>query len=166
MKCIVSKWQEKEGNELTANDLVRVNSNKPEFGSLMLISQSVSLSSGFLNKRNIVGFVTGRVEDLKEVIKSFNLKEGTDYSVAVGPHRIVTLEKMESELTDADLGFRDKINPTTGEVLKKNGSSIQWKTEVVAEGSDLSDRYIEHDRVVVVDPAVAEFTGEAADKKQ
>ena len=160
MKCIVSKWQEKEGNELTNNDLIRINTNKPEFGSLMLISQSVSLSNGFLNKRNIVGFVTGRIEDLKEVIKSFGLKEGSDYSVVVGPHKIVTLEVLESELTDADLGYREKINPTTGEVLSKDGDAIHWKTEVVAEGSDLTDKYIEHDREVVVDEAVAEFQKE------
>jgi len=167
MKCIVSKWQEKEGNELTANSLVRINTNKPEFGSLMLISQSVSLSNGFLNKRNIVGFVTGRIEDLKEVIKSYGLKEGSDYSVAVGPTKIVTLEVLESELTDADLGYREKINPTSGEILSKDGDNIHWKTEVVAEGNDMSDRYIAHDREpVTADAAVAEFTGEAAEKKQ
>jgi hypothetical protein len=166
MKCIVSKWEEKDGaNKLTANGLIRINENKPEFGSLMLISQSVSLSNGFLNKRNIVGFVTGRVEDLEEVIKSFNLKAGSDYSVAVGPTRIVTIEKLESELTDSDLGFRAKMNPQTGEMLTKDGEEIHWKTEVVAEGSDLVDTYIAHDREAATDPAVAEFQG-AAEKKQ
>lgn len=166
MKCIVSKWEEKEGNKLTANGLIRINTNKPEFGSLMLISPTVSLANGFLNKRNIVGFVTGRIEDLEEVIATFKLRAGMDYSVAVGaPHRIATLEKLESEIGD-ELGYREKINPSTGEMLTKDGETIFWKTEVVPEGSSLVDRYVDHDRVPVSDPAVAEFQGEAETKSK
>ena len=32
MKLTVAKWNEKAGNELTANGLIRINPNKPEFG--------------------------------------------------------------------------------------------------------------------------------------
>jgi len=166
MKCVVTKWNEKEGNELTANGLIRINSNKPEFGSLMLMSTVVTLSNGFLNKRNKVGFIVGSIEDLEATIAEYKLREGSDYSVAVAPHRIVTLEKLESELGE-ELGYREKINPTTGEVLKKNGETIMWKTEVVPEGSDITDRLIQHDTdaVTAVDPAIADFK-EAADTKK
>jgi hypothetical protein len=166
MKCVVTKWNEKEGNELIANGLIRVNSNKPEFGSLMLMSTVVTLSNGFLNKRNKVGFIVGSIEDLEATIAEYKLREGSDYSVAVAPHRIVTLEKLESELGE-ELGYREKINPTTGEVLKKNGETIMWKTEVVPEGSDITDRLIQHDTdaVTAVDPAIADFK-EAADTKK
>ena len=161
MKCIVTKWNEKEGNELTANGLIRVNTKKPEYGSLMLMAVVVSLSGSFMNKRNKIGFIVGNVDDLKAVIEEYKLVAGTDYSVAVSPHRIVTLELLKSN-TPEDQGYREKINPSTGEVLVKAGDPIMWKTEVVAEGSDVVESLIQHDALVEVpDAAVAEFTGEA-----
>lgn len=158
MKLRVSKWQEKTGNKLESNGLIRLNKNKPEFGSLMLISSAVTITNGFANTRNKVGFVTGEVEGLKQMIKEHGLVEGADFSEKVGPHRIVTLEKVQSDMLTTDLGYREKINPSTGEVLTKNGEIIFWKTEVVAEGSDLQDTYVQHDREPV-DEAVSEFSG-------
>jgi len=160
MKLKVSKWEEKAGNELTANGLIRVNPNKPEFGSLMLISTVAALSNGFMNVKNKVGFIVGRVADLTNMIKEYGLKDGDDFSTKVAPHRIVTLEKLESEIPE-NQGFREKINPSTGEVLTKNGESIYWKTEVVAEGSDVQDTYIKHD-VETEDAAVREFQTQGA----
>lgn len=164
MKLKVSKWEAKAGNELTANGLIRVNPNKPEFGSLMLISTVAALSNGFMNVKNRVGFIVGRVADLTNMIKEYGLKEGDDFSAKVGPHRIVTLEKLESE-APANQGYREKINPTTGEVLTKDGETIVWKTEVVAEGSDIQDTFIRHD-VETEDAAIREFqTGAVAEKE-
>ena len=157
MKLTVAKWNEKAGNELTANGLIRINPNKPEFGSLMLIAVVATLSNGFMNVKNKVGFIVGRLEDLKNLISTYDLKEGDDYSKKVAPHRIVTLEKLESEVS-GQLGYREKINPTTGEVLTKDGETIMWKTEVVAEGSDIYDTFIKHD-AVEADAAVEEFAG-------
>lgn len=159
MKCLVVKWNEKEGNTLTENGMIRINDNKPEFGSLMLVSPVTELSpGGFLNKRNKVGFIVGRVEDLEATLAEFKLVDGTDFSVAVAPHRIVTLEKLESEVQENEY-YREKINPTTGEVLKKDGITIMWRTEVVAENSDIVDVKITHDREpAAVDSATAEFT--------
>jgi hypothetical protein len=160
MKLTVAKWENKAGNELTANGLIRINPNKPEFGSLMLITVVTALSNGFLNVKNKVGFIVGRVEDLKNMIAATDLKEGDDFSKKVAPHRIVTLEKLESELEDTR-GWKEKINPSTGEVLTKNGEVIMWRTEVVPEGSDIIDTYIKHDTVAVEDEAVKEFAGAA-----
>jgi hypothetical protein len=162
MKLTVSKWKEQEEAELSANGLIRINPNKPEFGSLMLISQVITLSSGFMNKRNKVGFVVGELADLEELIADKGIKEGTDWSVAIGPHRIVTLEKVESEVpldkNGTKSGYREKINPTTEETLTKYGEVIYWKTEVVAEGSDITDEYIQHD----IEPAADESRDEFA----
>jgi hypothetical protein len=170
MECLVAKWLEKDGaNTLTAKDLIRVNDNKPEFGSLMLVTPNVvTINNGFMNKRNKVGFITGRVEDLKEVIKHHKLKEGTDYSEKFGAHHIVTLELLKSKVPE-NQGYREKINPTTGEILTKNGEDIYWKTEVVSEGSDVKDALISHDREETtgqIDSATEEFTGEAPKKKK
>ena len=161
MKLTVAKWEEKAGNQLAANGLIRINPNKPEFGSLMLIAVVASLSNGFMNVRNKVGFIVGRVTDLTALITNFSLKEGDDYSAKVAPHRIVTLEKLESEIGD-ELGYREKINPTTGEVLTKNGESIYWRTQVVPEGSDIIDTFVKHDALVETDAAVSEFSGAEA----
>lgn len=168
MKCLVTKWNEKDGNELTANGLIRINPNKPEFGSLMLMATVITLSSGFLNKRNKIGFIVGEIENLNAVISEYKLKEGTDYSVAVSPHKIVTLEKLESE-TPENQGFREKINPTTGEVLTKNGETIMWKSEVVSEASDVVESLIQHDVAgtpAAIDPAVEEFQGAKDETKK
>jgi len=160
-KVIVSKWEEKEGaNKLTADGLIRINTNKPEFGSLMLITPNViTITNGFMNKRNVVGFITGRIEDLTATIEAYNLKDGTDYSVAVGESRIATIEitkdefekfrSNENHVEPEESGFREKINPTSGEVLSVGGMTIYWKTEVVAEGSSVVDKYVKHDTVSV-----------------
>jgi hypothetical protein len=155
MKLRVAKWEAKDGNELSANGLIRLNPNKPEFGSLMLISSTITLSGGFANRRNKVGFIVGNVEDLEAMIKEYNLREGSDYSQAVAPHRIVTQELVESEVPE-NRGYREKINPTTNEVLTKDGEPIYWKTEVVSEGSDIQDTLIQHD-VETEDASQEEF---------
>ena len=164
MKLKVSKWEEKAGNKLTANGLIRINPNKPEFGSLMLISTIAALSNGFMNVKNRVGFIVGRVADLTNMVKEYGLKESDDFSAKVAPHRIVTLELLESQVQDGK-GYREKINPTTGEVLTKNGENIYWKTEVVAEGSDIQDSFVSHD-TELQDEAIREFqTATGAESK-
>ena len=162
-KLTVAKWEQKEGNQLTSNGLIRINPNKSDYGSLMLLAITMTISSGFVNKRTKVGFITGEVDTLKDMIKAAGLKEGDDFSEKVAPHRIVTLEKVESEVPE-NQGYREKINPSTGEVLTKNGESIYWKTEVVPEGSDVHDLLIEHDRDTV-DASVQEFQGAAQNVK-
>jgi len=168
MKVLVSKWADKDGaNKLDANGLIRLNDNKPEFGSLMLVTPNViSIENGFMNKRNKVAFITGRVDDLKEVIKAYGLKEGSDYSVKFGAHKIVTIEKLESQVPE-NQGFREKVNPQTGEVLTKNGEDIYWKTELVVENEYAMDEKIVHDKTPVtatVDESIKEFQGEAGKK--
>ena len=155
-RCIVSKWQEKDGNTLTADGLIRVNSKKPEFGSLMLITPDVvSVTNGFANRRNKVGFITGSIEDLNAIIKTYNLKEGTDYSEVVSPSFIRTVEitmsdfdqykTREDHIEPSESGFREKINPQSGDTLSNaDGEVIYWKTEVVAAGGDQNDKLIQH----------------------
>ena len=173
MKCLVAKWETKDGaNTLTANDLIRVNDNKPEFGSMMIVAPNqIEISDGFMNKRNRVAFIAGSIEDLEAVIAAYDLKAGTDYSVAVGPHKIVVLEDVADNVakyitnarqeTMEDCGFRAKVNPTTSEILvtQEEGKTIYWKTVLVPEGSDKKDQKLTHRSTVAgaVDAATAEF---------
>ena len=56
MKCLIAKYEEKVGNKLILDGLVRVNEKKPEFGGMMLEApdQVVLSPSGFLNRRRKV----------------------------------------------------------------------------------------------------------------
>ena len=157
MKLRVTRWKEKEGSKLEAEGLIRRNSNKPEYGSLMLTSTSIAVTNGYMNSKTRIGFITAKVEELERVIEDNKLKEGSDFSALVAPHRIVILEKTASEMTDDDQGYIEKINPSTGEVLTKDGEVIYRKTAVVEEGSDVVDVLITHDKEPAVDEANKEF---------
>jgi hypothetical protein len=157
MKLKVAKWQEKSGSKLEAEGLIRRNSNKPEYGSLMLTANTVAVNKGYLNFKTKIGFITAKVEDLMKLIENKKLSEGSDFSALVAPHRIVTLEKVSSEMTDDDRGYTPKINPSTGEILTRGGETIFRKTEVVEQGSDVIDLLVSHDTVPVVDQANTEF---------
>ena len=166
MKLAVAKWEDKDGNTLSENGLIRINTEKPDYGSLMLFAVVTSISNGFVNKRNKVGFVTGTIEDLDAIIEEYGLKEGSDYSELVSPHRIVTLEKIQSEVpvdkNGGNSGYKEKINPETEQILTKYGEPIFWKTEVVDEGSDITNEFIQHDLEPISDEALADFQRENA----
>ena len=141
MICTVCRWVEKEGNLLTPDGLIRINPKKKMYGSLMLVADVPVFSGSFMNMKKKVGFIAGEVKALQKAIKFFRLQEGTDFSEAVAPHRIVTIELLESD-TPENMGFRAKINPSTQELLLRDGEQIMWKTDVVPEGSHIRDTYI------------------------
>jgi len=156
----VAAWQEKSGNTLTDDKLIRINDNKPEYGSMM-VAQTVRefAPGGFTNKRNKVAFIAGTVEDLKEMVKENGLKADSDFGKAFGPHKIITVEKLESEVGPRD-GFSEKMNPTTEETLTSGGETIMRRTYLVPDASEAIDVLIAHDRAedaVSVDPAIKEF---------
>jgi len=145
MKLIVTKWREKDNTEYSEDGLIRKNTVKPEYGSMMLVANEVVITNGFVNTKKKIGFVSGNYDELVSMIEKHNLVEGSNFSVSVSPHRIVILEKLESEI-DGELGYGEKVNPSTGEVLTKDNEVIYRKTEVVEEGSDIVDILITHDK--------------------
>ena len=157
MKFNVIKWKEKPDTEYSEDGLVRKNTSKPEYGSMMLTSSEVTITRGFANTRKKIGFVSGTIEELAEIITKHNLVEGSDFSALVAPHRIVVIEKVQSEL-NGELGYSEKMNPKTGQILSKDGEVIYRKTEVVPQGSDIVDVLITHDKEdEAADNAVSEF---------
>lgn len=156
MKLNIMKWKEKPDTEYSKDGLIRLNSNKPEFGSLMLATIITTINNNYLNKRVRVGFVTGRVEEIEDLILQNKLVEGSDFSAMIAPHRIVVLEKLASKVGN-ELGYNEKINPKTGEVLSQKGDVIVRKTMVVEEGSDIVDVMISHDSIPINDEAKNEF---------
>ena len=156
MKHKVTEWKKKEDASYSDDMLIRLNTNKPEYGSIMLVATVISIVGTYMNKRNRIAFVTSKVDDLQDLIEEYHLIAGSDFSAEVAPHRIVVLELLESEVGD-ELGYSEKVNPSTGEVLSKDGQVIFRKTQLVAEGSDIVDITITHDEIPVNDEARAEF---------
>jgi hypothetical protein len=158
MKLIVTKWKQKEDSKLEADGLIRRNSNKPEYGSLMVTARVVIVKKGYMNTANRIGFITATVNELMDLIEDKGLYAGADFSELVSPHKIVVTEKVYSELTEDDKGFVEKKNPSTNQILSKDGEVIYRKTDVVEEGSDMVDRLLTHDTEPVVDEANEEFS--------
>ena len=157
MKLIVTKWKEKPDTEYAGEGLIRKDTAKPEYGSLMLTAHELTVTNGFVNNRKKIGFIAGTIEELEDIIERHNLVEGSNFSALTSPHRIVVLEKVESEL-NGELGYSEKKNPASGQILSKDGEVIYRKTEVVPEGSDVVDILITHDKEPdAVDNAVGEF---------
>jgi hypothetical protein len=157
MKLNVTKWKEKVDTEYSEDGLIRKNTLKPLYGSMILTAEEITIKDGFVNSRKKIGFITGKYDELVTMITKYGLIEGTNFSVAVAPHRIVVLERVESEL-NGELGFTEKINPSTKQILSKDGEPIYRKTEVVEEGSDIVDILISHDKdTEVTDTGLKEF---------
>jgi len=152
----VTKWKHKPDTEYSEDGLIRLNTAKPEYGSLMLAASVVGIQNGFVNSRKRIGFVSGVVKDLEDMILRYELEENSDFSALVSPHRIVVLEKVESEIGE-EFGYTEKVNPSTNQILSKEGEPIYRKTEVVEEGSDIVDILISHDRIEASDEASTEF---------
>jgi hypothetical protein len=144
-KLRIAAWAVKEGNVTLSNGLIRVNPNKPTFGSLMLIEDVATISGGFITQRNKTGFIVGQVAQLEAIIKAKGLKAGDDFNEKMGEaYKIVTIEMVESA-TPEGRGFKAKINPTTNEALTKDGEAIFWRRQVVPESSAEVDVLIDHD---------------------
>jgi hypothetical protein len=180
-KCVISKFEEKEGNTLTADGLIRINDNKTDFGSMMLITNMpISLTNGFSNITTRVGFITGRVDELSKMIKDHEIEAGDDFCQLAGPHTIKIVEIVKSEFTDEhksrpehtdpeESGFRVKINPTTKEELcNADGEVIYRKTEVVPGTPEtVPDRlvsFVSGVTPVIVDESSEEFSSKNKSK--
>ncbi len=167
-EVLITAWQEKEGNTLNESKLIRINDNKPEYGSMMVSVQTREFSfGGFTNPRTRVAFIAGTVEDLEKMIKQHKLEAGTNFSKKFGEHKIVTVEKLESEVGPKS-GFTTKMNPSTKEILTSGGETIMRRTYLVsATNEKVNDILIDHDKdedAAAFDPAVEEF--QAADTER
>lgn len=118
-----------------ANGIIGINPSKPEYGSIQLATTVFDTSSGFLSKKRTVHFLSGNVEELKELVAAFDIKAGDDYSKKVMPSRIIVREST----TPYYEGQAPKINPSTDEVITSGGKDVYRETALVAAGSSEGD---------------------------
>lgn len=107
-------------------NVITVNVNKPEYGTIRLDQKTVSMENGFLNKTNRTVFIGGTVEDLT----SMNYK---DQQVIAG--KIIRKESF----TPFFEGQSPKINPSTQEIITKDDKPVYMQdsyTTVLTAGDE------------------------------
>lgn len=141
----IMKYDQKEGQVYSENGLIHINSSKPEFGSIMVKSTPTFRkgSVGAFGLETRTAFYVDRVKNLQML----DLKEGMAFDEVVGESlKIIRLE----QTTPAD-GFRELINPTTGEVvIAKDGTPVYWCTKIVEASSTEADIIVEKATVTEV----------------
>ena len=151
-KVLFSAWEEKEDNNLHADNLIRESSENADFGSMMLRSEVLERNErGFMRKAVRVAFIGGEIDFLETLIKDFKIKDGTDHNKLWGEHRITVEECLETELPEDrdeyDNGFSVKLAGADGVELTKGGVLIYRKTYLSAVSEDIEDRLIQHDPI-------------------
>lgn len=95
-------------------NVVTPNENKPGEASIRLDQEVNSMEGGYLNKSRRTVFIGGKIEDLQ----SLNFRAGQTL-----PGKIVRRESFEPFYE----GQSPKINPTSGEIMRKNGQEIYFQ---------------------------------------
>jgi hypothetical protein len=123
--------------------IIGVNNNNPEYGYIMLRSNTVGISDqGWRVEEKRVGRYVGKVEDLVKDVKTFGLQEGMDFSQKAFPVKLVIKESFEPAYN----GHEPKINPTTKETVTSGGAPVYRQTLVVAENAPQQDEFLPTDR--------------------
>lgn len=158
---IIKSFEPKEGTSYLNSNIIRVSQSNPEYGSIMVQQTAFVLNGTMMNDVTRSAFINARLETLEKMCSIYRIKDGFNYSEIVGPKaRIVIEERLESELPEDTKGFQEKINPSTGEVLTKNGEVIYRKSIVVTD--DTCDVLISHDKVSA--PVTSKATASATTK--
>lgn len=145
-KVIISKPQNyTNSSEHPQHPIITVNGNNPEYGFIMLRSESLELNQGWLRTAVRVGRIQNRVEELVKLVEQFDLKEGDNFSQKVMDTKLIVKEQNEPFYD----GQEPKINPTTGEVVTHGGKEVYRNTIAVPEGSTEVDTLLVSDKVPV-----------------
>ncbi len=140
MKVIVSNPIDNNVAEARIVDgVIVINEKKPEFGSIMFESKTISISGGFANNNRRVCFLGGEIATLREVAKTYKLKAGE----VILDHKIIVRETLEPQFE----GHAPKINPSTTKEVTKNGAYIYRNTYLEPSNSEVVDSFIQHDTV-------------------
>lgn len=118
-----------------SGEIVVVNQAKPDYASIALEQEVVSNRDGFLNKRRRVAFLSGKTDELREIVASNNLKAGSEL-----PGRIY----VEERNTPFYEGQEPKVNPSTNEIVLVDGAQVFQKA-FYDETGNTPDSYITGD---------------------
>lgn len=94
--------------------VITKNENKPEFGTIRLDQEVITMENGFLNRTKRSSFLTGKLLDLQ----TLGFKEGQVLS-----GKIVRKESFEPMF----VGHTPKINPTSKEEVLIGGKKVYFQ---------------------------------------
>lgn len=100
-------------------NVVRVNPDKPDYGSIMLSQLVFAQSTGFMNQRNRVAFIAGKIEDLNAYVEAYGLTPGKEL-----PGRIHVVESFTPHYE----GQQPKLNPQNGRVMLYDDAQVYQKS--------------------------------------
>ncbi len=94
--------------------VITKNENKPEYGTIRLDMDVISMENGFLNKSKRSAFLAGKLADLQ----ALELSEGQEF-----PGQIVRTESFAPQFE----GQAPKINPTTQDAVLIDGKNVYFQ---------------------------------------
>lgn len=107
--------------------VITPNPNKPDFGTIRLDQEVVTVRNNFINKSKRSVFVAGNIE----VLKSLDYKAGQ-----LIPGKIIMEESFEPFYD----GQSPKINPTTKDVITKEGKPVYFQY-ILTEDMNATDTF-------------------------
>jgi len=157
MKVIVSKPKNK-------SSILVVSESNPESAAIMLRSEVTTINpQGFIQSEKRVGWIKGKVNQLKALIAEYTLTDGTDFNSVV-PNEL----KVKLVIKEALEPFYDnqepKLNPQTKEPVTHSGALVYRQTLVLNESSSEMDDKLTTDRAEKVEKPKSAFA-EEQDKK-
>lgn len=109
-------------------EIITKSSNNPEWGTVRVDAQSVEFNNGIMNTKSRTAFIRGEIKNLSQVFtRNGQILQG----------KIV--KETSSEPFYA--GQKPVINPTTGEIVMKNGAEF-YQNYVFTTNLSESDREV------------------------
>ena len=112
-------------------DSIILTSKNPEYSSILVGCDTLGISNGFLTRDKRRAFYTGKIIDVEDLVKEFNLKEGSDFPVE---GKIIILESTSPFYE----GQEPKKNPSNGEEITFEGALI-YRQQVLVDINDPKD---------------------------
>lgn len=129
-------------------NVVLVSKNNPEYGSIRVEQTSFSFNKGWMRKKSRTAFIPGLTEELTEMAKQMNFKDGYEL-----PGQIIIKESLEpfnKENPDIDI----KYAGDTGVSCKFEDQVIYRKT-YYTESKYEEDELIEHTNIAEIREAMS-----------
>lgn len=133
--------------------LVNVNTNNPEYSTIMVGCNTPVINNGMLNIEKRRAFFTGKNVDIQSLVEEFGLKHGDDFPLDC---KIIVEEATEPFFA----GQQPKINPTTQEVVTYLGAPVYRSSFIVDANSPRKDVKLPSDSVSI-SKTVAEANAQA-----
>ena len=112
-------------------DSIILPSKNPEYSSILVGCDTLGISNGFLTRDKRRAFYTGKIIDVEDLVKEFNLKEGSDFPIE---GKIIILESTSPFYE----GQEPKKNPSNGEEITFEGALI-YRQQVLVDINDPKD---------------------------